>query len=607
MKHKIIRLSVIIASLIFASVTCAGVMDDIGYARLAAELGSALPDGSGNLLTQTEAPVEGHWMPDSEDPEFTGKTLTDRTGAAAGVSAHATGVGKYLYGNSLSQCPGAVQIDNYEAGDWIGIGFLGTGYLLSGPGTPFQPNYDHSAYPWILASPSRVANHSWVGAAADSDPLRRLDFVVETDEFIQVAGISNSSSARSLWNSAFNVIAVGRSDGGYTQYTLDIDTVYHAGLTRPHLVAPKSTTSAAAPFVAAACSLLVETGCDPDLSTDPLHRYTTDRNNVIIYNAGRSEVVKAAIMAGADRVTHNTSTSDLLPYRETGYYSDNGLDARYGAGQLNIYNSYFIIAGGEQNSLEDEPSGNGVVGMRGFDFDPAFGGANNTNTTATYTFTPDQNHRRLYAALVWNIDIAGGEWRNFDNTATLHHLNLSLFDVSDPDVPLAIAASGSEGENSENLWVGLLPDHQYEMRVAAQGEPFEWDFALAWRLDTPPDSDDDGLDDDWEVRFGLNPTDSGDALQDTDSDGLTALDEYTNGTRPDTADSDADGADDGTEITAGTHPLDPDDYPVPAVAGFSLIGCLFQFLILFIAGIFLLSRKNDQEWTQSVDSGGHVC
>ncbi|MCC7373264.1 MAG: lamin tail domain-containing protein [Verrucomicrobiales bacterium] len=42
----------------------------------------------------------------------------------------------------------------------------------------------------------------------------------------------------------------------------------------------------------------------------------------------------------------------------------------------------------------------------------------------------------------------------------------------------------------------------------------------------PADSDRDGLPDDWELRFGLNPADPADALADTDGDGLTNLEEY---------------------------------------------------------------------------------
>jgi pectate lyase len=46
------------------------------------------------------------------------------------------------------------------------------------------------------------------------------------------------------------------------------------------------------------------------------------------------------------------------------------------------------------------------------------------------------------------------------------------------------------------------------------------------------DSDGDGMPDDWERRFGLNPFDPSDANLDKDQDGYTNIEEYLNGTDP---------------------------------------------------------------------------
>jgi len=564
--------------------------DDIGYWDLVDAVGSALPQGADVIFTQIEAPLDGNWMPDADHSEFIGKTITDRTGGATGDSSHATIVGYLLYGNISSLSPEALQIDIYEANNWVGIGFLGTGYTLAGK--PFQPHYDHSVYPWILASPSRVANHSWIGTTSGSDPLRRMDFVVETDEFIQVVAVNNNSTTGTLWNSAFNTIAVGRTNGGYPQTTLHIDSVYHAGLTRPHIVAPKNTTSDAAPIAASSCALLVEAGTDPVLSADPVAQYTTNRNNRIIYNAERSEVIKAALMAGADRITHNTTTSDLLNYRNPSNRSNNGLDLRYGAGQLNIYQSYTIITSGEQNSKEDNPSQNGQIGWKGFDYDPEFGGLNNSNSVATYLFEADSDHRRLYASLVWNIDIAGGDWNDFNNSATLRNMDLVLSDTTAPDASLILAASQSETENSEHLWVSLLPGHSYQLRVSAQGDPFLWDYALAWRIQTPGDTDQDQLPDDWEVEYALNPANPDDASLDPDGDTLANLQEYNNGTDPGNIDTDFDGSGDGIEVIAGTDPLNPESHPEPVTALSPFPFILLSLIILLIGMGRSVSRKS---------------
>ena len=73
------------------------------------------------------------------------------------------------------------------------------------------------------------------------------------------------------------------------------------------------------------------------------------------------------------------------------------------------------------------------------------------------------------------------------------------------------------------------------------------------------DSDGDGIDDDWELKYGMNPGDPADAALDTDKDGLTALEEFNAGTKPWDKDSDNDWLRDGVEVnTYGTDPNDTD-------------------------------------------------
>lgn len=69
------------------------------------------------------------------------------------------------------------------------------------------------------------------------------------------------------------------------------------------------------------------------------------------------------------------------------------------------------------------------------------------------------------------------------------------------------------------------------------------------------DLDEDGMPNDWESSYGLNPEDAADASTDLDEDGLTNLGEYLYGTNPLIADTDEDGFSDAEEIVAGTDPL----------------------------------------------------
>ncbi|HYQ71822.1 MAG TPA: hypothetical protein VET88_07830, partial [Gammaproteobacteria bacterium] len=412
--------------------------------------------------------------------------------------------------------------------------------------------YGGNAAPQV--SSSRIANHSWIGdaqgAAGNSDILRRVDWLVETDEFIQCVGIKNSSTLNSpLLSSAYNVIAVGKSDGANGQGTSPIDADYTSGRTRPGIVVPLSTSSAATPTVSASVAVLLEAGHrDPQLSTDPRETSTANRSGDTIYNAERSEVIKAVLMAGADRATANTGAPDITDYRlDPANRTGNGLDPRFGAGQLNIFNSYHILVAGEQNSDEADNQGSGSIGVAGFDYAPDFGGARGSDTTASYYFTTVSGQSQLTATLAWNMDIDAGKQQTFSGSATLHDLDLYLYDVTTGMTLLA--SSTSSLDNTETLWL-TLPAGNYLLRViakAGQGS-FRWDYALAWQISDLVDTDADGIPDLYDT--------------DDDNDALPDASEILAGTSRVLADTDGDLVLDSTEILAGSDPLDSTDFPV---------------------------------------------
>jgi hypothetical protein len=220
-------------------------------------------------------------------------------------------------------------------------------------------------------------------------------------------------------------------------------------------------------------------------------------------------------MAGALRHTLNAGTADILDYRRLPEQrSSNGLDTRYGAGQLHVGNSYGILAAGEQNSLQDEPDAAGRIGRQGFDYDPRFGGGSGTNTIGTYLLPVLEQPAMLAAALVWNLRIAGGTPNLFNGSAELFDLDLSLVDITSPQQPEPVTASAGAGDNSENLWVPLRAGRQYvlEVRRAGVQVAFDWPYALAWRL--VDDGDGDGIPDDVDnCMAAANPD-----QRDTDAD-----------------------------------------------------------------------------------------
>jgi hypothetical protein len=518
------RLSLLLV--LMAGSAMADFKDDVGYTQLVTELGGAAPGGSGVPVTQVEAntsttappPV---YLPDPANSAFAGKLITDRSNDTSGAfSGHATGVGRLFYGTATSMAPQITAIDAYLADDWLQSGFL---------------RYGSNSKP--RASTSRVANHSWAGSAGagDSNILRRLDWAIETDEFIHAVGVGNT-----LASAAYNVIAVGRTDGVHSTGTSAIDADYMAGRVRPELVAPFHSPSSATPVVASVAAALVQMGRDnPGLSTDPLTLTTTNRSGTTIYNAERAEVIKAVLMAGGDRQTSNTTGADITDYRVApANQTANGLDKRLGAGQVNIYNSYHILDAGEQNSAQDYPSGSGDIGVRGFDYDPEFGGSNGTNGVASYYFSIGGGGAQLYATLAWHTEIAGGNGPNFSGTATLHDLDLLLYDVTTSSV--LVASSASSIDNTETLWETLTAG-DYLLQVVPKGS-LQWDYALAWRIETESgsDSDSDGVAD----TVDNCPQDPNTDQLDNDMDGAGDV-------------CDADDDNDGTPDSQDAFPFDP--------------------------------------------------
>jgi hypothetical protein len=448
---------------------------DVGYTALQSYLGAATPTGAGVNVVHTEAslvantdPTYPVYAPDTTQPQFAGKSFVFPGTPSTSPSSHATGVGSIFYGAGWLAY-GIDQIACYEADEW-----------MNDIDTP-------SASAPINAS--RLANDSWVGSAdtvTEGNLLRIVDRQTQLFEWLQVAGMPYGSG-NPLIGGGFNVVAVGETAAGNFYGSDGVDSTYVAGRARPDLVAPMSTTSDATPLVASAAALLIETGHN---GAAALSSGSTSIAGVgTVYDAERAMTIKVALMAGASRLTNNNSTSaNVTNYAGSGCtpsiqtnanssscQTSNGLDWRYGAGQLDVFTSYQIIAAGEQHSMQDS-GGNGTIGTQGFDYDAAFGGGNGSNSVGTYRFTAAASST-LTAALGWYVQVSD----DANLTTALYSLTLTLLDMTDGSV----VSSASAVDNTQNLWVNLTAGHQYQLRVnSGQAAAFLWQYALAWNIAT---------------------------------------------------------------------------------------------------------------------------
>lgn len=119
---------------------------------------------------------------------------------------------------------------------------------------------------------------------------------------------------------------------------------------------------------------------------------------------------------------------------------------------------------------------------------------------------------------------------------------------------IAGASSDTDGDNVANT-TDNCPD------VSNPSQANNDDDALGDACD--PDDDNDGMPDEYEITYGLNPFDGADAGDDADNDGLTNSQEYDAGTNPRNSDSDGDGRRDGDDVDPldRMNPIPPEALP----------------------------------------------
>jgi hypothetical protein len=346
-------------------------------------------------------------------------------------------------------------------------------------------------------STARIASHSWVGnadhpelpARRSVEILRRLDWLIETDEFIQVVGF-NGDPGSPLLSAAWNAVSVSHIAGAYaTESPIVGWDDYPDGRIRPDIVVPERNPSGATARVASAVAVLIDGARSASAGSASIGSFSTalpSRAGERFVNAERGEVIKAALMAGASRaVPQRGDSAGIADYRTADQRAVNGLDRRYGAGALDIYTSYQIVTAAEHDSSEDRGAGHEDFPARGFDFDPSFGGGGASNASASYRVSAAPGERELTVALVWNARASSGQRLRFDTPTAVLDLDLALYELDDDGAPLDIVASRSRVDNTEHITARLAANRDYSLRVETGSgqDSFEWDYALAWRLD----------------------------------------------------------------------------------------------------------------------------
>lgn len=345
-------------------------------------------------------------------------TATNYPNSVGAFSDHAQGVGNTFYRSGVGIAPGVSQVDNYEA-----LFFITNKIAL---GLPIA---------------AQVVNQSFIFSAAGSGAITTAyDEYAARYNVLFVSGMNNQPDAPPAPGDAFNGIGVGiLSSTAQTSVGPTAD-----GRSKPDLVAPHFCCSSfSTPYVAGGAALLLQAAAANEGGADTASISTN------------SATIKALLLNGAVKMT-NWTNAIRRP-----------LDARYGAGLFNIYNSDMQLRGGRRPASETNsvslnavhPPSTGastIPSLRGWDYSSIQSPALNDRVAHYYFDLPAG--RGIFSAtatLVWK-----------KGTGVLTNLDLFLYDTANNAL---VASSASTVDNVEHLFITKLPAGRYDLQVLKRG------------------------------------------------------------------------------------------------------------------------------------------
>jgi hypothetical protein len=355
-------------------------------------------------------------------------------------SGHADNVGNDFYGIPNGVATNVAHINNYDADTF----------------------YYHYIY-YNNTITERIVNQSFTFETNDDSISQEYDNYAAAHNvlFVSGAGFNNYP----VWSPAtcYNGIGVGVYNNSGSPYGPTVD-----GRSKPDITASgiqDTTTSFSTPQVAGAAALLLQAGLRGD--GGPATNAAVD-----------IRTLKALLLNGAVKPADWSNTpSTPLHYR-------------YGAGVLNVFNSYEQLAGGKNSYIVSSsvalggahpPTGAAgtIGGLSGWDF--------NTNTSSTskdavnhyyFNVTNSENNARFMATatLVWN--------RQNGQTA-INNLALFLYNAANSNL---VACSTSLVDNVQHIYMPQLPQGRYDLQVWKAGGGIvskSETYALAWAFVAP--------------------------------------------------------------------------------------------------------------------------
>lgn len=332
-------------------------------------------------------------------------TSTSYPNAVGSESSHAGGVGSAFFGSAVGVAPGVQHVRNYDV------------------------NY---YYPFIIGMKTGqadvIVNQSWAIPPNVAMQTAYDTYAVQYNVLF-VSGMDNNTGTPPTPGSCYNGIGVGRATLGTSSVGPTAD-----GRCKPDIVVAEndgSPVSFLTPAVSGAAALLWQAAARNDGGPGTA---------VIATNAS---VIKALLLNGAVKQSFWTNG----PTRP--------LDARMGAGALNIYNSWRQLSAGRTTV-----GATNFVG-RGWDYTNITSSANNQTNRYFVQLTNGAAFSGV-VTLVWKAD--------FNILPHATNLLLANFDLFLVDSNAQVLASSvSLVDNVEHLFLTNVPPGRYEIRVVRRG------------------------------------------------------------------------------------------------------------------------------------------
>jgi hypothetical protein len=382
-----------------------------------------------------------------------GGSATNFPNSLSSESGHADTVASYYYGLPGGVATNIAHVDNYDANYFVQVSEQVIGSTTNYIATLPSSNIDDS-----------VVNQSFIFNGATLAVQQALDSAYDNYAaryntlFVSAVGNGGPVSPPST---CYNGIGVGAylDSINYSSVGPTPDN----GRAKPDLTAPENATSFSTPQVAGAAALLMQAGLRGNGGSD-----TNSPADI--------RTVKALLLDGAIKPSDWTNNPP------------SPLDARYGAGVLNVFNSYEQLTGGKHGYIvaNSVPTGNphpptGASGtistLSGWDFDTLSSSGTSDGVNHYYFNVTNGLSNAAFTAtatLVWNRQ---------RNQTNINNLDLFLYDALSSNL---VAASTSLVDNVEHLWLPQLPPGRYDLQVLKNGGPnivsSSETYALAWEF-----------------------------------------------------------------------------------------------------------------------------